>query len=137
MEIVAWVVAFTACLAVLGWMLTADLRKFRKFAAAVRARPPVAEEEFASRYFRCEHVPVEVAERVRQVFGRFTGFPAENILPDDDLQPFILGIEDEFIAALEEEFSIRVPEAEAVKMRATVRSVAMGIASAFQGSIKK
>jgi hypothetical protein len=134
MEIVVFVVGTTACLAVLGWMLGADGRKLRRFAAEVRARPPAPEEEFVSRHFRCEHVPDEVALRVRELFARFTGFPAENILPDDDFQAYLLGLEDDFVAALEDEFHITLPMGEAVQMRATVRSVALGIAAALQES---
>ena len=135
MEIVAWFLTFTACLWVLWWMLSADARKFRKFEADVRSRIAISEQEFAANYFRCEQIPIDVAFRVRQVFGRFTGIPAEKILPDDDFQMFVQDNEEELMISLEQEFGLTIADSEAIKMRATVRSVSMVMANIVRGSL--
>ena len=137
MEIVRLFVAFAACILVLWWMLNADTRKFRKFEATVRGRHSISIQDFESHYFRCEQVPIDVAIRVRQIMARFMSIDAEKILPDDDFQMFIRDNDVELIAALEVEFSVTIPNLEAIKMRPTVRSVSMAVASIMQGTWKK
>ena len=137
MEIVRLFVAFAACILVLWWMLNADTRKFRKFEAEVRGRHSISMQDFESHYFRCEQVPIDVAIRVRQILARFVAVDAEKILPDDDFQLIIRGNDVELITALELEFAVTIPNLEAMKMRPTVRSVSMALASIMQGSSKK
>lgn len=129
MDIVAWICAVGACLWVLWWMLNSEGRKFRKFEAEVRARSPISEQDFERHYLRCEDVPTDVVLRVRQVFARFTGIPAEKILPDDDFHLFVDDNEWELMDALEQEFAIKIPDSQDVaKLRPTVRSVSMVLA---------
>ena len=129
MDIVAWICAVAACLWVLWWMLNSEDRKFRKFVADVRARSPISEQDFERHYWRCGDVPTEVALRVRQVFARFTGIPAENILPDDNFHIFVTENEMDLMDALEQEFAMTIPDSEAAKLRPSVRAVSMVLAN--------
>lgn len=138
MDLVAWFAVWfaevAACFWVLWWMVHADSRKVRRFEAEIRRRPPVPEQEFESHYFRCDRVPIEVAFRVRQFFSKVTGLPAQNILPDDDFCHDFRDNEGEVIALLEQEFGVTIPDAEACRMRATVRSVSMVVASVMRAN---
>ena len=97
-------------------------------------RIPVSGQEFAACYYESEQIPIDVVFRVRQVIGRFTGIPAEKILPDDDFQMFVRDNEEELINSLEQEFGLTITDSEAIKMRATVRSMSMVMANIVRGS---
>jgi len=102
--------------------------------AEVCARQPISDQEFESQYFRCVQVPIDVAIRIRRVFAKFTGLPIQNILPDDDLRPYVLDNEDEVLDAIEKEFALTISNSHSVKILTTVRSVSMVIAEQMRAA---
>jgi acyl carrier protein len=92
------------------------------------ARLTVSDREFVARYFRCEQVSSEVAVQVRRIFAEFTELPVQTILPDDDFRAYLLDNEFEMATVLEHAFKLTIPDSDAAKMRATVRSVSIVMA---------
>jgi hypothetical protein len=130
-----WCGAFTACFWVLWWLLASEYRKIRIFETELHQRTPISDEEFATCYSLGGRDAPDVASRVRRVFAEHTGYPAEKILPDDDFWRFVADLDaDALLKALEQEFAVTVPDAEAASMSPTVRSVSLAMAKLVQGS---
>jgi hypothetical protein len=114
---------------VLVWWLDPNLRRGRKFAAGLKTRPPLSDAQMISRYLAEDDVPAEVPGRVRRVFAKFMAYPAEKLLPDDDLTFFwvdldMIGLFQE----LESGFGITISPAEAERIPCTIRGVSLLVA---------
>ena len=63
------------------------------------------------------------------MFARHTNYPAEKLLPDDDLAFSLAGLDlDELLAELEEGFGIVITNADAERTACTIRAVSLLIA---------
>lgn len=117
--------AMLAAIAVLVWLLDPNLRRGREFTAALATREPVSDEELFARHYYPDEAFANLPGRVRRVFARHMGYPAEKLLPDDDLLFFWAELDMvDLIRDLESEFGIEITNADVATVpRCTIRAV--------------
>jgi hypothetical protein len=118
-------VLVAAAVVFLVWQwLDPNERQARTFEAALAARPPVPDAELVARYFDAGGVPPAVPPAVRRVFAEYTGYPAERLMPDDDLA-FVWAELDaaEFVAELEDRLGVAFRPSEEALTPCTIRAV--------------
>ena len=118
--------AVFAVVSVLVWLLDPNLRRGREFTAELATREPVADDDLFGRHFSPAETGPEVPGRVRRVFTRHMGYPAEKLLPDDDLSFFWNEADAvDLIRDLEREFGIEITVADVATLQScTIRAVA-------------
>ncbi len=114
-----------AVIVVLVWLLDPNLRRSREFTAELAAREPVSDEDLFGRHYAPGEVTAEVPGRVRRVFARHMDYPAEKLLPDDDLSCFWAELDMiDLIRDLEREFGIEITNADVMTVpNCTIRAV--------------
>jgi hypothetical protein len=72
----------------LVWWLDPTLRWLREFKAELKARKSLADDEFYEKFFANQSIPAHIPIRLRQTFANHMAYPAEKLLPDDDLSTY-------------------------------------------------
>ncbi len=115
---------------VLIWRLDPNQRRWRAFDAVLKGREPVDDVALVARFFPGEDLPADVPPRVRHVFARLMNYPADKLLPDDDLTFFWATVDGEpLLKSLGEEFGVTFTDKDDVKAVPTIRAVSRLIAS--------
>ena len=127
------------CLAVAGlavmvwllmWWLDPSLRRRREFQAELATREPLPDAEMVTRYFADDVGTAEVSAEVRRVFARHMEYPAEKLLPDDDLLFFWAELDmAEFVEELQSGYGISISPLESELTPCTIRAVSALVAS--------
>jgi hypothetical protein len=129
----AALVGFAALMAVvwlLMWWLDPDLRRGRKYEAELAIREPLSDEAMIRQYFAADDIDPEVPAQVRRVFAKHTEYPAEKLLPDDDLAFFWADLDmAELIEELESGFGFTITSAETKRTPCTIRAASHLVAS--------
>ena len=117
--------AIFAVIAVLVWFLDPNLRRGRVFTVELATREPVSNEELFARHYAPDEITYDVPGRVRRVFARHMDYPAEKLLPDDDLMFFWDELDMiDLIRDLEQEFGIEITKADVETVTScTIRAV--------------
>ena len=119
--------AVVVCLLV--WWLDPNLRRQREYEAELKDREPLSDTDMVARYFVETDVPAEVPGQVRRVFARYMEYPADKLLPDDDLAFFWAELDmAELVEELESEFEITITQAEAEQTPCSIWAVSMMVA---------
>jgi len=119
-----------AAMIVVVWWLDPNLRRGRKFEAELSVREPLPDAEMVSRYFASDNVAPEVPPMERRIFAKHTEYPAEKLLPDDDLTFFWVELDMvELLKELESEFGITITDALARHTPCTIRAVSRMVAN--------
>ena len=116
-------VLFFIAAAFLFWLLDPDQRRRRAYEDELAARMPVTDNEWADRYFS-EREMVDISLRVRRLFAEQTGYPADQLLPDDDFAFIFVEMNAaELLETLENEYEIVISRADAEATPPTIRCV--------------
>jgi hypothetical protein len=86
-----------------------DSRVEREFEGKLEAREPMSDEEMVSRFFEVGEVLPIVPGPVRRVFASHFDYPADKLLPDDDISVSWICREcdmADFVEELEAEFGV-------------------------------
>jgi acyl carrier protein len=101
------------------WLYESWAKK-RKFEAAFTGRDPLDEQLFYQQYFQSRGVPADVVIKIRRVLEEVLGADMSRLKADDDLTrnlSFFFQYDSladvEIVERLEEEFSIKIADAEA------------------------
>ena len=114
----------------LVWWLDPDLRRDRKFETELLARELLTDDGMISRYYASDNVAPEVPAKVRRLFAKYMDYPAEKLLPDDDLTFFWVEQDMvELIKELESEFGITITDTLANQTSCTIRAVSQLVAN--------
>lgn len=128
---------FTAlATAILIFLLTALIKllavdqRYDDFERTLATRIPLADDELFRRFFAVGEAAEDVPLRVRRLFAKHTQYPAEKLLPDDDLAFFWEEMDQgELIDDLEKEFDITISPEEATRNPGTIRALALLVAA--------
>ncbi len=117
--------ALLAVGAVLAWLLDPNRRREREFTAELATREPVSDEELFARYYAAGEAAADAPGRVRRVFARHMDYPADKLLPDDDLLFFWDELDMiDLIRDLEREFGIEITNTDVATVPScTIRAV--------------
>lgn len=120
---IAVVLALFSVIGIPFWIYESRAKK-RKFAAAFAGRDQLDEQMFYERYFQARGVPAEVVVKVRRILEDVLGADMSRLEAEDDLTrnlsfffQFDSMADVELVERLEEEFSIRIADAEAEQSR--------------------
>jgi hypothetical protein len=114
----------------LWWWLDPSRRRAVAFNAELVAREPLSDNDMLSRYFALDDVSPDIPGEVRRVFAEHTGYVAEKLLPDDDLNAFWADIDQsDLIKELESFFGITFKKADVERTPCTIRAVSMLVAN--------
>lgn len=114
----------------LWWLLDPNEQRGRAFEAEMVARSPLTDAELVSRYFAGGELATQVPIAVRRIFAEHTTYPAEKLLPDDDLTFFWAELDAaEMIGELESAFGVTFSAAEVERTPCTIRAVSRLVAS--------
>lgn len=119
---IVFVIVFTV-LGVIVWaLLDPDEQRSKYFNKLLASRAPVSDKELYDRFFG-DDMPCDIPASVRRILAHYMDYPADKILPDDDLMFYWreLDLVDVF-RDLEDEFSIRISQADLTVSACTVRS---------------
>jgi acyl carrier protein len=115
-----------AILLVIGipvWLYESRAKR-KKFEAAFAGRDPLDEQAFYETYFQSRGVPADVVIKVRRILEEVLGADLSRMKAEDDLTKnlsFFFQYDSmadvELVERLEEEFSIKIADAEAEKTR--------------------
>jgi hypothetical protein len=96
------------------WFFHPGIRRERQFKAELAARESISDEELFRHYFASNGVAPDVPGRVRRIFAKHTQYPADKLLPDDDLM-FVWHEMDstDLVRDVDREFGIEITGAEA------------------------
>ncbi len=86
-------------------------------------RQPVSDEELLRRHFEAFETSAYVLGQVRTIIADHLEYPAEKLLPDDDLSHWSELDMSHMIAELEHEFAIKFTDAELADTKFTIRAV--------------
>lgn len=117
--------AVLAIVAVLFWLFDPNIRRGRAFTAELAIREPMPDDELFGRHFAAEEAAPDVPGRVRRLFALHTGYPADKLLPDDDLMFFWADLDmNDLICDIEREFGITIANEDAASVPAcNIRAV--------------
>ena len=125
MSIIA-VAALIIVSAVLLWWLDPTMRRARSFKAKLKDREPLSDAAMVANYFATEGVALETPGGVRRIFAKQMGYPAEKLLPDDDLTFYWYDLDMiEVVREIEAEFGIELTDSDAENTRCTIRDVSL------------
>jgi hypothetical protein len=110
--------------------LDPDLRRCWQYEAELATREPLSDAAMIRRYFAEDDIDLEVPAQVRWVFAKHTGYPAEKLLPDDDLAFFWADLDmAELIEELESGFGFTITSADLKRTPCTIRAASHLVAS--------
>lgn len=117
-----WAVIVFAVLVALLWTLfDPDERRRKSFEQQLTAREPVNDAEVHQRFFG-SNVPCSVPGSVRRILAAHMDYPADKILPDDDLMFFWRELDlVHLFNDLEQEFNIRITQSDIKDCICTLR----------------
>jgi acyl carrier protein len=122
----AWAIApaSLAVVSVLAYFFDPNLRAERRYKTQLKERKPVVDEELFEAYFSEKEVARDIPARVRAIMAKHMQYPAERMLPDDDLTFFWYDLDGVVvIQELEEQFGIEITEADAERTVHTIRDI--------------
>jgi acyl carrier protein len=95
----------------------------REYNKLMASRDPVSDSELL-KYFNPVEMSSDVPGTIREMFARHMDYPAEKMLPDDDLNFYWNEIDMiDIVREIEEHFGITIYDKDAEKTRPTIRSV--------------
>jgi hypothetical protein len=117
--------ALFAVVAVFVWLFDWSFRRGRAFMAELTARLPVPDDKLFDQYFANEEMGIDIPWRVRRIFAKHMNYPANKLLPDDDLSFFWNDLDMiDLIRDLELEFGIEFTDADISSVpNCTIRAV--------------
>jgi hypothetical protein len=119
-------VGFLGVFVLLVCWLDPTQRRERRYNAELAARKPMADEEMVSTYFAEGTITPHVPGQVRRVIAQHMGYPAEKLLPDDDLMFYWAEVDTvELVKELEALFGITIPDVSAEGTTFTVRAISL------------
>ena len=121
---------FIVAALLLVWISNAYPDAEQKFVREIYNRESVSDSEMISRYFAGDDISPDVPIQVRQALASQTGYPADKLLPDDDLAFFA----DEFdtiplVRELESRFGITIADEDSERTACNIRAISLLIAS--------
>jgi acyl carrier protein len=103
------------------WWLDSAKRHYKKL---LNSRDPVSDEQLVRQYFDADRISPKIPGAVREIFAQHMGYPAEKMLPDDDLTFYWADLDQaELVRDLESQFNIVVSDEDAEATKNTIRSV--------------
>jgi acyl carrier protein len=122
-----WLVIMITAAALSGY-LHRDARQARRYEAELAARDPISDDGLFRQCFGAGEVAPDVPGQVRRVFAKHMDYPAEKMLPDDDLRFFWADLDMvELIRELEAAFGIEITDEDAERTACTIRAVAQTV----------
>ena len=113
-------------LALLVWWLDPNARRERRFTTKLKVREPLSDAAMVSRYFATDDIVPETPGRVRRLFAKQMGYPADKLLPDDDLTFYWYDLDMiELMKELEVDFGIEITDKDAEGTPCTIRDVSL------------
>lgn len=114
----------------LAWLVAyfhPDAIRARRYEAELAERESVNDRALFSRFFSASEVTPDIPGRVRAAFAKHMGYPAEKMLPDDDLLFFWNELDMlPLILDIEEAFRLEITDADAATVPVcTIRAVSM------------
>ncbi len=124
MEKFLWFAVLLVFVWLMVWWLDPDLRRARSYEKELAAREPTSDGDFTARHFTSGEESPDIPAFVRRVFAKYSGLPAEKLLPDDDLG-FVWAETDasELIAEIEAAFGVTFSPSEVEQTPCTIRAV--------------
>ncbi len=122
----AWAVApaLLTVVSVLVYFFDPNGRAQRCYERQLKEREPVDDTELLESYFSAEVVDPEIPGRVRTILAKHMCYPAEKMLPDDDLTFFwddLDGID--LMLELEQQFGIKIDDTDAEHTSCTIHDI--------------
>jgi hypothetical protein len=104
--------------------LSPNVRDERRYKATMASRNAVDDEELFGRYFGPDEVAANIPGLVRQIIAKEMGYPAEKMLPDDDLMFYWAEVDGIYlIREIEEMFGVEISQADAEQTMMTIRGI--------------
>lgn len=101
-----------------------DARMRRRYEAEFATREQVNDDELFRRFFDSGETAPDVPGEVRRTFAKYMGYPAQKLLPDDDLSFFWAEMDmADLIRELETAFGIEITGEDAANTPCTIRAV--------------
>jgi len=114
----------------LAWRLDPDLQRGREYEEELAIRKPLSDAEMIRQYFAADTIDPEVPVKVRRLFAKYTEYPVEKLLPDDDLGFFWADMDMvELIEELESGFDFKITSADLKRTPCTIRAASQLVAS--------
>jgi acyl carrier protein len=122
----AWAIApaFLGVVFVLVYFFDPNMRAQRRYERQLKEREPVDDEGLLEEYFLPEELDRDIPARVRGILAKHMGYPAERMLPDDDLMFYWDEVDAaELVLEIEERFGIKITEADTEHKMFTIREI--------------
>ena len=101
-----------------------NARDERRYKALLVERESVDDEALFEAYFRAEEVASDIPGSVRAIVAKHMEYPAEKMLPDDDLMFYWDEVDAiDLILEIEERFGIKITEADTEHKMFTIRGI--------------
>jgi acyl carrier protein len=115
---------FLLVVVILSWVFDPSERPLRQFKSVLAARESLSDSAMMSQYFSPDFAGHDVPGTVRRIIGEQLGFPADKLLPDDDLSGCYPDLDlIELVRELEEEFEVTISDEDAEQTAFTIRSL--------------